>query len=316
MLQYKAIEKENVQSQLELGSIVSYPDRGKYGKSSYRGNCSGRLITDLLTLYKPKQFLECFAGSGTGRDAARSLGITNSVHLDLNPTFGGHNLLLDEMPIGYDFCFSHPPYWDIIKYSNEQWDNGGVPHEGDISHTVSYEEFIKQIDKINLKIYQSLANGGRHAFLMGDVRRKGKIYSVVKDMQYFGDLTDYVIKVQHNTHSSRKKYENAMFIPIAHEHLLIFRKRQIWKVSITVVKTVQKSLKDSLFMTWRDLIFSALEEIGGQATLNEIYQIIQDTAKAKQNKHWKEKIRQTLQIHQQFSSVCRGTWKINLVVAA
>lgn len=30
-----------------MQSIVSYPERGDYGKSSYRGNCSGKLIEDL-----------------------------------------------------------------------------------------------------------------------------------------------------------------------------------------------------------------------------------------------------------------------------
>lgn len=33
-----------------MQSIVSYPDRGVGGKSSYRGNCSPRLIHDLVLL--------------------------------------------------------------------------------------------------------------------------------------------------------------------------------------------------------------------------------------------------------------------------
>jgi len=37
-----------------LTSVVSYPDRGPYGKSDYRGNCSGYLIKELLEHYKPK----------------------------------------------------------------------------------------------------------------------------------------------------------------------------------------------------------------------------------------------------------------------
>lgn len=29
-------------------SIVSYPERGTYGNNKYRGNCSGRLIKDII----------------------------------------------------------------------------------------------------------------------------------------------------------------------------------------------------------------------------------------------------------------------------
>src|SRR5690625_7055862 len=48
-----------------INSILSYPSRGPYGKSYYRGNCTGYIIRDLLLYYKPKKFLECFAGGGT-----------------------------------------------------------------------------------------------------------------------------------------------------------------------------------------------------------------------------------------------------------
>jgi hypothetical protein len=39
----------------DLTSVVSYPDRGKYGNNKWRGNCSGYLIKDLLEWYKPKK---------------------------------------------------------------------------------------------------------------------------------------------------------------------------------------------------------------------------------------------------------------------
>ena len=65
------------------------PDRGPWGSARYRGNCSGYLIRDLLQEYEPASFLEIFAGGGTGRDVARDLGYDRSVHLDLNPAWGG-----------------------------------------------------------------------------------------------------------------------------------------------------------------------------------------------------------------------------------
>ena len=98
-----------------MKSVISYLERGNYGNSKYRGNCSGNVIKDLLNhfypTFKPKQFIKIFSGGGTGKDVAKELNITNSLHLDLN---NGWDALMDEIPSGADFIFSHPPYWDII----------------------------------------------------------------------------------------------------------------------------------------------------------------------------------------------------------
>ena len=31
-----------------MNSVISYPDRGQYGRNEYRGNCSGYVIKDLI----------------------------------------------------------------------------------------------------------------------------------------------------------------------------------------------------------------------------------------------------------------------------
>ncbi|MGZ9869606.1 hypothetical protein ACU3L3_14400 [Priestia endophytica] len=283
-------------------TILSYKQRGKWGKASYRGNCSGHIIKDLLELFQPRKFVEVFSGSGTGRDVAKDLGYKNSVHLDLNE---GWNALVDEIPTGSDFVFSHPPYWDIIQYSKV---NNRI-HQDDLSNPISYEEFIKKLDQVNSKIYQSLVNGGRHAFLVGDVRKKGKYYSIIKDMAWVGDLEVHMLKEQHNTISGRKNYRGT-FVPINHEHLLIFRKNHIWNVPVKLTHTKEFNLKNFDNMTWRDLIQGALEHLGGHAQLKDIYSIVQDSKKAKKNQHWKEKVRQTLQIHDNFQSSSRGNWEL------
>jgi len=210
-----------------IKSIISYPYRGHYGDARYRGNCSGFLIKDLLNYYKPKKFLECFAGSGTGFDVARELGYKNSIHLDLNEKFGSFNLLTDKIPFGANLVFSHPPYWDIVKYSGQGNEWGNRKHKDDLSHVVDYNEFISKLNIINKKIFDSISINGRHAILIGDVRKKGKYYSIIKDMDWYGDLESHIIKVQHNTRSSNKRYSNNNFIPIEHEHLLIFKKTRI-----------------------------------------------------------------------------------------
>lgn len=290
-----------------MKSIISYPNRGHWGDSSYRGNTSGHVIKELIQHFfpneLPRQFIEVFSGGGTGQEVAKDLGIRNSIHLDLN---NGWNALTDDIPYGSDFVFSHPPYWNIISYQKY---NGG--HPDDLSLNMSYEEFIKKLDKVNAKIYQSLLNGGRHAFLVGDVRRKGKYYSIIKDMTWLGDLESHVIKAQHNCLSSSKHYANNNFIPIVHEHLLIFRKNQVWKVQIKRTSTGSFDLRQFNNITWRDLIQGAMEWLGGKAKLDDIYSVIEGSKKTLSNNHWKEKIRQTLQMHDNFESVDRGVWKLS-----
>jgi glutamyl/glutaminyl-tRNA synthetase len=39
-------------------SIVNYPERGSDGRNNYRGNCSGKLIEDLINQYKVKEITE------------------------------------------------------------------------------------------------------------------------------------------------------------------------------------------------------------------------------------------------------------------
>lgn len=292
-----------------MQSIISYPDRGKWGNSSYRGNCSGHVIKDLLQHFfpnsKPKKFIEIFSGGGTGQDVARELGITNSVHLDLNNSW---NCLKDCIPFGSDFTYSHPPYWDIIRYENQR----GSYDPDDLSNVMSYEEFIKKLDMVNAKIYSSLINGGRHAFLVGDVRKKGKYYSIIKDMTWFGDLESHIIKSQHNCLSSNKTYANNNFIPIVHEHLLVFRKNKVWQVELRRTEVKSFDLRQFNHITWRDLIQGAMEWLGGKASLEQIYKVIEGSKKTLKNNFWKEKIRQTLQQHSNFVSIERGTWVLKI----
>lgn len=289
-----------------MDSIISYPERGKWGNSKYRGNVSGHVIKDLLLQFHPNQpprkFVEIFSGGGTGKDVALDLGIKNSIHLDFNT---GWNALKDDIPYGSDFVFSHPPYWDIISY--QRYNNN---HPDDLSLNMNYEEFIQKLDKVNAKIYQSLLNGGRHAFLVGDVRRKGKYYSIIKDMCWFGDLESHIIKAQHNCLSSKKDYARKNFIPIVHEHLLVFKKNEVWAVSLKQTVTRNFDLRQFKNITWRDLVQGAVEWLGGRGTLEEIYSVIDGSKRTASNKNWKAKIRQTLQLTDNFINVDRGVWSL------
>ena len=284
-----------------MQSVVSYPNRGPYGDSSYRGNCSGNIIKDLIEHFypgntKPKRFIEVFSGGGTGKDVANELNLSNSLHLDLN---NGWDALTDEIPSGADFIFSHPPYWDIISYEKER----NSYSENDLSNQMPYEEFIKKLNIVNEKIYHSLIVGGRHATLIGDVRKQGTYYSIIKDMNWYGDLESHIIKIQYNCMSDNKVYSNNNFIPIKHEHLLIFKKNKIWVFNMKVTVTSQENIINATNITWRDLVQATIQFLKNKATVDEIYNILIKSKKAQNNKYVREKIRQTLNNNSNFKKV-------------
>ena len=283
-----------------MQSIVSYKERGRYGNPNYRGNCSGFIIKDLIEHFypktKPKKFIEIFSGGGTGKDVANELNIKNSLHLDLN---NGWDALIDEIPSGSDFVFSHPPYWNIINYEKQR--NKYEPN--DLSNNMSYEEFIKKLDMVNEKIYYSLINGGRHITLLGDVRKNGKYYSIIKDMKWYGDLESHIIKAQHNCVSDNKIYNNNSFIAIKHEHILIFKKNKIWILNTKITNTIVDNIMNTTNITWRDLIQATIEYLNNKASIEEIYNILKKSKKAENNNYVREKIRQVLNINHNFEKV-------------
>ena len=57
--------KEEASNRKPLTSIVSYPERGEGGDNRYRGNCSPKLIEDLIGFFKPKEICDYMCGSGT-----------------------------------------------------------------------------------------------------------------------------------------------------------------------------------------------------------------------------------------------------------
>ena len=67
-----------------LTSVVSYPERGQGGNNRYRGNCSPKLIEDLIAHFRPHEVCDYMCGSNTTADAARTMGIVS--HTCCTPT--------------------------------------------------------------------------------------------------------------------------------------------------------------------------------------------------------------------------------------
>ena len=58
-----------------MKSVVSYEERGNYGNNRYRGNCSGRLIEDIIDQYKLRSLSSYRVGGATTEDVCRAKGI-------------------------------------------------------------------------------------------------------------------------------------------------------------------------------------------------------------------------------------------------
>lgn len=305
-------EFKNVQS------IISYPQRGHYGNSKYRGNCTGQLIKDMLRQYQPIVFVDPTLGGGTSADVAEELqreGVNlEFIGLDLH---SGFNLLKDSLTtrIGgcrADYCFFHPPYHRLIQYSGKMW--GTTPHPDDLSNCDNYEDFLTKMKLAMQNIYESVAPRGHYSILIGDIRKNGVYTSIQADLLQLapGLLDGIIIKQQFNCLSERKTYTNQNFVPIGHEYLLNFRKDLTVFGMIDTTLNVSRKLQMLSNANWKAVVQSAVSILGGKAKLAEIYEVIEKTSPEKTalRPNWQARVRATLQSF--FTPVERGVWAMRV----
>ncbi len=296
-----------------LTSIVSYPERGEGGNNRYRGNCSPKLIEDLIGFFKPNEICDYMCGSGTTKAAADKMGVSSHLY-DLHSGFDIMNCDIPERP---EFIFWHPPYWDIIKYSDVMYKASDVkqrygynPKVLDLSRIESWDRFVEAMNYAMMKQYTSLEKGGRMAVLMGDIKKKGKLYSMISEIIKPGTLENIIIKAQHNCFSDQVQY-TGKFIPILHEYVMIVRKDTPMLIPVIMAKKADVDIRDMSGATWRDVIAAVMEQSSEPVTLSFLYEKIEPHKKAQQNQWWREKIRQTLQINpKHFAHDGRGLWSL------
>ncbi len=253
---FKKLQPEDFE--LECSTVWSFPKRGNWAthRSDYRGNCSPQVIRNLILRYSKEGdvILDPMVGGGTTLIECRLTG-RKGIGIDINPkaieitkerlNFEREGLL--ELPLFYnmpsetfvgdardinfisdnsiDFIFIHPPYSDIIKYSE-----GRIA--GDISTIHSIDLFCGQMEKVAKECFRVLKPEKYCAVLMGDTRRK-KFYIPIayKTMECFLNtgflLREDIIKIQHNCRTTpfwakRSKLYN--FLLIMHEHIFVFYK--------------------------------------------------------------------------------------------
>ncbi|UYZ38003.1 DNA methyltransferase [Clostridium beijerinckii] len=228
----------------ELTSIWSFKDRGNWNnhKGDYPGNCSPRVIRNLLLKYTKENdtVLDQFLGSGTTAIEVlllnrRIIGIdVNKKALDISndriKNLNGNKMLkignAEKLEISNDsvnFICTHPPYLDIIKYSKDI--------QGDLS-LLSKEDFYTAIKNVANECYRVLKSNSKCAIIIGDVRKRGYIeplgFNVMNIFLCAGFLLkEIIIKEQHNCKSTDKWKQIANkrnFLLIQHEYIFVFEK--------------------------------------------------------------------------------------------
>jgi hypothetical protein len=298
---------------MSLTSIVSYPERGDGGSNKYRGNCSPKLIEDLIAHFRPAEICDYMCGSGATKDAAGAMGIASKTY-DLH---SGFDLLSHDIPERPEYIFWHPPYHDIITYSGVMYDSDEVqrrygydPRKTDLSRIPDWNGFVKAMNYCMMKQFCALEKGGRMAVLVGDIKKRGKLYSMIFELAKPGTLENVVIKAQHNCFSNGTRYSGG-FIPIVHEYLLLLRKDAPLLYSALLTYRREADIRDMPGATWRDIVADTMESFPGEAELERIYVKLEGYKRTRENQHWREKIRQTLQYHPDiFVSPMRGVWAL------
>lgn len=306
-------------------TVLSYPERDpvgfKWGDPGYNGNCSGKVPLGFIDKFGAKNVFEMYAGSGTLSDVCRDYGI-DYCGVDLNPNPVRDNIfpmnlcdMSQDFPVDIydaDFVFQHPVYPGInrIKYAGSAWkDTVDNLASRDIQN-MPFNEGMAKINLATMRAYSAMKPGAFMAILVGEIRANGKYFSMYQNLALPGEFYQSYVKMQHNTWSGiNGNYSKSMRALTGHEMIAVIRKPSGYEIAYVVPKQYVMDIRDSKTATWRDVVIAVIRKLGGTASLNNIYSEIAGHKKCETNSHWKEKVRQTLQIS--CKSVERGVWTLS-----
>lgn len=291
------------------GSLCEYKKRQDYGDSQYRGNTSGGIIKDFLQFAHRDQeglFADPMQGGGTSAAVAKEMGLRFR-GLDLKD---GFNILRDDLGARLgeraETIFCHPPYWQMIRYSQNPDDlcNGTL------------DEFLKKLQLALMNVYDALRPGGMYGVLMGNYRSKGVYYPLCSLTLTVcpGQLREEIVKIQNNCTSDFRNYAGAgkSFVPIRHEMLYILQKNAT-KLLLDVALDLSALLRTMQENTWINVVERVFQKARRALTLSEIYENVAGSAgdKTSKNSHWKAKIRQVVgQNERRFIRVAPGCYEL------
>ena len=239
------LQPENFE--LETNTVWSFPNRGKWAThdAKYRGNWSPYIPRNVILRYSNEgdTVLDQFVGGGTTAVEAKLTG-RNFIGIDINPNAVelsqkkcdfvfdsdvdisirlGDARKLDLPDESVDLICTHPPYADIIHYSDDI--------DGDLSQ-LSIKPFLMEIGKVAEECFRVLKKGKYCTVLMGDTRKNGMVQPLAFETMRIFELAGFkakeiIIKEQHNCKATGFWKTNSVkynFLLLAHEYLFVFKK--------------------------------------------------------------------------------------------
>jgi len=230
----------------EKTTVWSFPVRGDWATHNpkYRGNFAPQIARNIILHYSNEDdvLLDPMVGGGTSAIEAKLLN-RQFIGIDINPDsinlsksllniegkyepdiyIGDTRALTKIRDSSIDLILTHPPYLNIIKYSDKNID-------GDLSNYSSPNLFLKEFEKVVNELMRVLKPNKYCAILMGDTRKRRHFvplaYMVMSLFLQNGFiLKEDIIKTQHNCRSTPQwKNVKMDFYLIMHEHLFVFRK--------------------------------------------------------------------------------------------
>ncbi len=239
------LQPENFE--LETNTVWAFPNRGKWAThdAKYRGNWSPYIPRNIILRYSNEgdTVLDQFVGGGTTAVESKLTG-RNFIGIDINPNAVelsrnkcnfefdsnvdisihlGDARKLDLPDESVDLICTHPPYADIIQYSEDI--------DGDLSH-LPIKSFLMEIGKVAEESFRVLKKGKFCAILMGDTRKNGMVQPLAFETMRIFELAGFktkeiIIKEQHNCKATGFWKTNSIkhnFLLLAHEYLFVFKK--------------------------------------------------------------------------------------------
>jgi len=265
--------------QLQKSTVWSFKQRGNWAthNGKYRGNWSPYIPRNIILKYSKQGdlVLDYFCGAGTTAVEAKLLG-RRCITLDINPdaialakennnfkvsqlyltnlneqlkeiyepeiSTGNAKKLLNIKDNSIDLICAHPPYANIVQYTDNKKD--------DLSF-LDIPDFLDEMEKVACESFRVLKPGHQCAILIGDTRKKKHViplgFDLIEVFLKAGfKLRELIIKRQHNCKTTGFWYNNSIkynFLLLAHEYLPIFEKPK----QISNIESSEKNNNKKLF---------------------------------------------------------------------